>query len=137
MSKHTQRAIKLLKENGYYPGNTERWIPIPSLPGGGKRKDLYGFIDMEGLGNKYYIGLQVCGQAFSEHHKKITEDNELTRLLEKYIRFQSHKFYLIGYRKVKLKRGGKAMRWRPRIREYYIENNKLKWEDKKEIENGD
>uniref|UniRef100_A0A6M3JMU3 Uncharacterized protein n=1 Tax=viral metagenome TaxID=1070528 RepID=A0A6M3JMU3_9ZZZZ len=65
------------------------------------------------------IGIQSCGSAFLEHDKKILESPMALKWLEK-----NNYLMLIGWRKVKLKRGGKAMRWSPRIKTYQIENFK-------------
>jgi len=95
----------------------ERWIRNPSHPVGGFRKDFMGFADIIALGDGGIIAIQSCGQAFSEHHKKITQDELVAKKALKWLQCGG-RLILIGWRKKKLKRGGKAMRWHPRIKEY-------------------
>ena len=73
------------------------------------------------------IGVQACGPDFSEHKKTIME-GEYT---EAWLKNPHRELLLIGWRKLKLKRGGKAMRWRPRIGEFQLKYGKLifyEWE---------
>lgn len=92
---------------------------MPTHPVGGFRKDYLGFADMIALGENSIIAIQSCGQAFAEHHRKITEDEEVTKNALLWLD-NGGRLILIGWRKVKLKPGAKAMRWKPRIKEYNI-----------------
>lgn len=111
----TQRTLKALKEH-YGPwscGIVERWIPRAQV-----RKDLFGIIDIivtvEGKG---ILGVQSTGQDFAGHHKKLTEEKpeECARWLK-----AGGMLELWGWRKLKVKRGGKAMVWKPRIKVYTL-----------------
>ena len=111
----TQRTIAYLKNQGIICGVVERWIPNPRMPGGGIRRDLFGFIDIISISKADGImGIQSCGQDFSGHYKKITEEkaDEVAAWLD-----SGGKLQLIGWRRVKVKRGGKLMVWEPRIQE--------------------
>ena len=116
---NTSRTLKYFKDQGIDCDIVERWIPIPNHPGGGKRRDLFGIIDLVALEDSGVIGVQSCGSSFSEHDKKIMESPMSLKWLE-----CNNRLMLIGWRKVKLKRGGKAMRWQPRTKEYKIEDFK-------------
>lgn len=116
----TQRTLKHLKDLGYTVGTVERWIPNPAHPGGGFRKDLFGFIDLIALTDKGVMAVQSTGQAFSSHLYKLTV--EKSEEVRKWLETPGTTLYLYGWRKTKLKRGGKAMRWQPRIQQITIKD---------------
>jgi len=89
----------------------ERFVPAgPGRPG--TRIDLFGFIDLVAIDPvQGIVAIQSCGQSFSEHVRKMTE--ERAEIIEKWLKWAPLELW--GWRKLKLKRGGKAMRWRPRI----------------------
>ena len=62
----TSRTLKYLRTQGWEAGIVEKFNPYAHV-----RQDLFGFIDIIALGEKKIIGVQSCGQAFSEHKKKI------------------------------------------------------------------
>jgi len=123
----TQRTLKYLRDQGYECGMVERWVMIPKHPAGGIRKDLFGIIDLLAIKGHETIGVQSTGQAFAEHHKKLTEEmrGETIGWLDTGVR----QLLLIGWRKVKKVRGKKAMVWRPRLREYRYLDGVLSWND--------
>ena len=120
---NTQRTLEYLRKEGMECCIAERWIINPKHPAGGIRRDLFGFADLVALGENSIIAVQSCGQAFSEHHKKITQDEYVAPNALKWLECGG-RLMLIGWRKVKLKRLGKAMRWQPRIKEYSLEDFK-------------
>ena len=128
----TQRTLKMLKDAGYKGAIVERWLPNPAYPGGGKRLDYMNIIDIISIKGASTLGVQSCGAAFSEHHRKLTE--ELPEKCTDWLEGGTRRLFLVGWRKVKgrLKSGAysKAMRWKPRIREYFLEGKELKWKDK-------
>lgn len=85
MSANTERTINALKKEGAYCAIVERFIkdagPLIFTTVNGKkmgkrtgvRKDLFGIIDIIALFpcRTRLCGIQSCGQAFSEHKKKI------------------------------------------------------------------
>lgn len=119
-NKNTQRTIKYLREQGMIVDITERFISRPGIHG--IRKDLFGFIDLIALdpAGPAIIGVQSCGQDYQEHYRKIT-DSEITKNTIAWLK-SGGKIELWAWRKVKLKRGGKAMVWRPRITEITLAN---------------
>lgn len=114
----TQRTLAYYREQGMTIGMVERWIPNKGHPGGGFRQDLFNIIDAIALLPGQVIGIQSTGSDFSGHLKKLTEEKAPeTRLwLE-----SGAVLLLIGWRKVKAKRGGKLMVWQPRIQEITID----------------
>jgi len=120
---NTSRTLNYLREKGYDADIVERF-----LSHAGKRKDLFGFIDIVAIGEGKIIAVQSCGQTFKEHDRKITEDPEV---VEKAIRWleSGGRIMLVGWRKIKIKRGGKALRWKPRIKEYSIKDFRMEVTD--------
>ena len=119
MSKHTQRTLKHYRDDGYICDVIERWIPIPSIPGGGKRKDWFGFADILGFRGSDVILIQSCGADYSKH-KTIILDNEVASKWAEW-----HKLELICWRKVLKKRGGKQKIYKPRIGKFHLIHNQL------------
>jgi len=116
--------LKALRTEGRIAGIVERFIAQAGKFG--KRKDLFGFIDIVAIDPADgIVGVQSCGQAFSEHVHKLVDGEELVgesyEALQAWLRHA--KLELWGWRKVKLKRGGKAMRWSPRIADFFLEED--------------
>ena len=109
----TQRTIRELKNLGRICGIVERFISNAHIPSG-IRSDLFGIIDIIALDpERGVIGIQTCGNSFSEHWKKITE--ERYQETHDWLSTPGARLELWAWRKVKLKRGGVAMRWQPRV----------------------
>jgi hypothetical protein len=117
----TQRTLKYLKGEGYLCGIVEKWIPIRDHPAGGVRKDLFDFIDIIALKDGQTTAVQSCGTNFSEHKRTILENqNVIANAIE--CLNSNWRILLIGWRKLKVKRGGKATKWTPRIEEFSKED---------------
>ncbi len=113
----TTRSKNLLAEHGYQCHIVERMIC-----GAGIRMDFSGCIDQLAMStdHKKIIGIQSFSSDWSGHYKKIilgegdkgqaTVDGAIFWLSLSYT-----KLIFIGWRKLKLKRGGVAMRWKPRF----------------------
>ena len=117
----TQRTLGYLKERNIIAEVVERWLRNPKLPAGGFRRDLFNFIDIIAMGENSIIAIQSCGQAFAAHNRKITEDEAVAPNARLWLK-NGGRLILIGWRKVKLRPGAKAMRWKPRIKEYTLED---------------
>jgi hypothetical protein len=115
----TSRTLNYLREQGWIADKVEQFNPYAGKFG--QRKDMFGFGDIVAMGENSIIAVQSCGQAFAEHNRKITEDEKVAPKALRWIECGG-RLILIGWRKVKLKRGGKAMRWQPRIKEYSRED---------------
>lgn len=110
-----QRTIAWLKDQGITCCMVERWIPNPKHPGGGFRLDFLNIIDLIAISKADgIVGYQVCGTDFSSHYKKITDEHSESTFewLD-----AGGRLILLGWRKLKAKRGGKLMVWTPRIQE--------------------
>ncbi len=107
----TQRTLKYLKDEGWLPWVVERFVPSKPFP---RRIDFLNCIDIIAIRkDQPPTGIQSCGQAFAEHDRKILAEPKAGLWLSVGCRL-----ILVGWRKVKKKRGGKAMVWKPRIKEY-------------------
>jgi hypothetical protein len=86
----------------------------------GQRQDMFGIIDIVSLCPiRGIIGVQSCGNSFSEHWRKLTE--EKADITHEWLSCGG-KLYIYSWRKVKKRRGGKQMIWHPRIKEITLED---------------
>lgn len=114
----TQRTIRELKNNGRKCAIVEKWNP--HVGPHGIRQDLWGIIDVLALDPEQgVIGIQCCaGSGFSAHWRKITEERAQDTI--DWLQTPGTRLELWAWRKVKLKRGGKAEVWRPRVKEICV-----------------
>ena len=112
---NTSRTLEYIRSQGWKADKVEQFNPYAGRFG--IRKDAFGILDILALGEGKIIGIQSCGQAFAEHDRKILDSPNALKWLE-----CGGGLMLIGWRKIKLRRGSKAMRWSPRLREYKIED---------------
>jgi hypothetical protein len=111
----TERTLKALKEMGCICGVVEKWIPKARI-----RKDLFGIIDIIALDPvRGIVGVQSTGTDFAGHHTKLTV--ECAQASMDWL-MAGGRLELWGWRKVKAKRGGKAMVYQPRVREYTLDD---------------
>ena len=121
----TQRTLKAMREQGRLCGIVEKFQQY-----GGKfgvRQYLFGFIDIIAIDPEDgIVAIQSTGMDWSGHIKKLTEErNDAVYEWLKHAPLE-----LWAWRKVKLKRGGKAMRWKARIADFYIEDDELKYKER-------
>lgn len=116
---NTSRTLEYIRSQGWEADIVERFNAY--IGKFGQRKDMFGFGDIVAMGEGKIFAIQSCGQSFSEHNKKITEDTEVAPKALLWLKNGGH-IMLMGWRKIKLKKGGKAMRWSPRIKEYCIDD---------------
>lgn len=124
----TQRTIKACKDQGRIVGIVERFNAF--IGPHGIRQDLFGFIDIIAIDSESgIVGVQSTGSAFSAHIRKLTE--ERNEALYEWLRHAEVELW--GWRKVKLKRGGKAMRWKPRVADFSInaDTGEIDWRERK------
>lgn len=115
---NTQRTLRALRERGLVAAIVEKWNAYAGPHG--LRQDLFGILDILALDpERGVIGVQSCGSAFSEHLRKLTI--EKAQETTDWLRTPGTSLELWGWRKVKLKRGGKAERWMPRVVEVTLE----------------
>jgi len=115
----TQRTLRALRQQGRICDIAEKFN-IHARPFG-KRFDLFGFIDVVVLDPQRGIGgIQSTGQAFKQHIDKLL-DGDCTELVIEWLKSGGF-VEAWGWRKIKLRRGGKALRWRPRIKQITLED---------------
>lgn len=106
MSSPTQRTLKLLREQGYTAQVVERWCSFTK-----RRHDLFGIIDVLAIKDGETLAVQTTsGSGVSARLKKMLAEENLYKILA-----AGWNVHLHGWRKVKVKRGGKAMRWDVRL----------------------
>ena len=118
------RTMEVLRKEGADCWQVERWISFGEGRKFGEgnsfvkgiRIDLFNFLDIIVLTDQGIVGIQCCGADFAAHDRKIME-NEYAPKWIKFAQIELH-----GWRKVKLARGMKAMRWKPRIKIYSKED---------------
>ena len=130
MSKHTERTLKLFREQGYTIDVIERFIRNPAHPGGGFRRDYLGFGDLLAFNSAETILVQSCGADFSAHKKTMLELPGVGDWLS-----PNRRVLLVGWRKLKLKRNSKAYRWKPRIAEFFSVENEVECLEQNFIKN--
>lgn len=127
-----QRTLRFMRQQGRICGIVERFNQYAGPFG--VRQDLFGIIDIIALDpERGVVGIQACGQDFAKHIRTITEEKaqESIDWLETKIRCHqcgilttATMLELWGWRKVKLRPGAKAMRWKPRVRIFTLEDFK-------------
>jgi len=108
----TQRTLREMQSMGRLAAVVERWNP--HVGPHGIRQDLFGFIDLIALdAGRGIIGIQCCARSgHAAHRTKICEDrNEIAR---EWLRCGGH-IEIWSWAKQKVKRGGKAERWMPKV----------------------
>ncbi|MCF8051577.1 MAG: hypothetical protein K9L59_10095 [Desulfobacterales bacterium] len=115
----TQRTIRELRNQGRVCAIVEKFNP--HVGPHGIRQDLFGIIDVLALDpERGVVGIQCTGQDFAGHLRKLTE--ERSQETHDWLSTPGTALELWGWRKIKLRRGGKAMRWAPRVREITTED---------------
>jgi len=108
----TQRTIRELRNQGRRCAIVERWNQHAGPHG--IRQDLFGIIDVLALDpERGVVGVQCCGSSYAAHYRKMTEERAEDSL--EWLETPGTALELWAWRKIKLSRGGKAMRWRPRV----------------------
>ena len=110
MKRTSTRTKEYLNKKGIKSGLVERFIYFTN-----KKIDLFGIIDIIAIYPSGICGIQACGEDFAEHDRKILASVEAHNWL-----VAGGELELWGWRKIKLHRGGKAIRWTPRIKRYSI-----------------
>lgn len=113
----TQRTLKALRDEGAICGIVERFN-IHVGPHG-IRQDLFGFIDLIALvPGRGIVGVQCCaGSGHAAHRTKILENETAPEWLK-----SGGKVEIWSWSKRKVKRGGVAERWMPKVEEITVDN---------------
>lgn len=134
-------TMELFRRNGFEIGKVEQWIPGRGMAGGGCRRDLFGFIDAIAMPDsspsggvfRYVlygcVAVQACGADVKEHMEKIRAQPLAANWLR-----TCGPIVLVGWRRVKVKRGGKAIRWKPKLFvASMVDESSIDWEDMTDI----
>jgi hypothetical protein len=106
MSSPTQRSKAALVADGWTVAIVERWNPHIRI-----RQDLFGFADLLAIKpGQTPLLIQVTSTGWQSRIKKILATDLALEALNSGFHIEVH-----GWRKLKLKRGGKAVRWTPII----------------------
>lgn len=108
------RTLERCRKLGMIAGVTERFNSFTKT-----RHDLFGFIDIVAIGGGDTIGIQATSGTNTANRvtKIITECTEDAQAWLK----AGNRIQVWGWRKLKVKRGGKAVRWEPDIKEVTLE----------------
>lgn len=102
MPSPTQRTRSKLREEGYLTEIVERWNPHARV-----RHDLFGIIDVLAVRGEETLAVQcTSGSGVAARVHKLKDSDSLPVLLAAGWQVQ-----VWGWRKIKVKRGGKAMKW--------------------------
>ncbi len=115
----TQRTMNYLRHQGATCAVVEKWNQYIGPCGG--RQDLFGFVDVLVLDpERGFIGVQCCARSgHAAHRKKIME--ECTELAMEWLKCGG-RIEIWSWAKQKVKRGGKAERWMPKVEEITLES---------------
>ena len=111
----TQRTLAALRKEGYIAAVAERWNHHVKI-----RQDLFGFIDVVALGDNI-LAVQCTSTGVSTRITKIK--SECRDAASAWLK-AGGTIQVWGWRKVKVKPGGKAMRWKQRIVEITMDDLK-------------
>lgn len=102
----TQRTLAALRADGYTAAVVERWNPHARI-----RQDLFGIVDILAVRGAETLAVQTtAGSGVSARVRKLTSSDALPLLRMAGWRIEVH-----GWRKVKVRRGGRVARWQCRI----------------------
>lgn len=109
----TQRSLKLMREAGYYCEVVEHWNAFTR-----RRNDLLGFADLLCLKEgEPPLLLQVTAAGSATRIKKILDEPRAELALK-----VGFNIYVHGWRRLLVKRGGKAKVWKPKIHVVQLED---------------
>ena len=102
----TQRSLKLLREGGWTSQVVEKWNHYAHI-----RQDLFGCIDIVSIRYDRFLGVQsAVASGRSAHEKKLLMEPRARLWVQ-----AGAELWLISWGKQKIKRGGVAFRWIPRV----------------------
>ena len=121
----TQRTLKYMRDRGCMCGVVERFNPYGGAIVKGKRVgiriDLFNIIDIICLDHsRGVLGIQACGQSHAAHYRKLTEEKREESIF--WLKTPRTSLFIYAWRKVKVKRGMKAIRWEPRVTEITLKD---------------
>jgi hypothetical protein len=82
----TELSLRHLRAEGWLVDVCERWVPNPSHPGGGQRRDLFGLVDLVAIRGTQTMGVQTTTHVnVSAHLMKMTDDDHRPRLRDLFV----------------------------------------------------
>jgi len=81
---------------------------------------MFHFCDILCLDGERTIAVQCCGSDYQQHVIKIRENEFIVPWLR-----AGNELQIWAWRKLKKKRGGKAMEWKPRIADVMLVNGEI------------
>lgn len=110
----TTRSLKALRADGWTVAIVEKWNSHTRI-----RQDLFGFADLLAIkaGEVPRLYQVTSGANTSSRVSKILENETSKTCL-----LSGMRIFVTGWRKLKVKRGGKAMRWAPKEVEIKLED---------------
>ncbi len=112
-----QRTLRACREQGRFVEKVEQWITYGSpnsprktgLPFG-TRRDAFGFIDIIAIDTDSIVAVQACTSGRKAHYDKIMQNDYALPWIK-----AGGTIELWSWSKRKIVRGGKAVRWTPKI----------------------
>ena len=79
----TELSLRHLRNDGWRVDICERWVPNPGHPGGGKRRDLFGLVDLVAVRGHQTMGVQTTSATnVSNHLTKMLDDEHRPMLAD-------------------------------------------------------
>ncbi|HUX59208.1 MAG TPA: hypothetical protein VMV77_19715 [Bacteroidales bacterium] len=104
--------MRYLRGQGNICAVVEKWNAYAGPHG--VRQDLFGIVDILCLDPaRGFVGIQACSQSSASHLRKMREEHT-TECID-WLQTPGGILEVWCWRKLKVKMGGKAMRWSPRI----------------------
>lgn len=111
MTKYTQMTLAWLRAEGWEPAVVERWVPNPRSKAGGVRRDLFGVADIVAVRPGRTVAVQSTGPSGHAAHRR----DMLASVGVPSLVAAGWEVWLVSWRKLLVRRGGRARRWRPRV----------------------
>lgn len=118
---HLQRTTEILRDQ-----DLKYWKVEYNNTWAGKKVDLFHIIDLLVLDGGF-LGIQVCGTDWMPHVRKLTDEYQENTC--DWLK-SGGRIELWGWRKVKKKRGGRLMIWKPRIADIVLVGDRLYLEER-------
>jgi len=110
----TSRTLRTLRTQGVICEVVERWNQFAGPHG--IRQDLFHFIDIVAVQHDGIIGVQCCARSGHAAHRTKILENEIA---PEWLR-AGGKIQIWSWAKQKVKRGGKMMRWKPKVEAFSL-----------------
>lgn len=122
-SKATPRTLEMLRSFGWYYWRVESFNAYS-----GRKTDLFNIIDYLVITPFSTIGIQSCAGDFAPHIRKLAEE-EVDKTVA-WLKCPNRQLYLIGWRKVLMRKGLKKRIYKPRVAIFYLNGDELIVEEK-------